>query len=488
MDLATKEVASNLSPSGSATAPAQERDRGLGRRFGLSGRLLVLTVIFVMLAEALFLAPSLARFRVNYLEEKIDAAHLIISALEAVPGQPVSGRIDPTLRDRLLDQAGMLGLTILRPNMAPRTLGPRMPPTIPKLSDLREDTPFMLVVDTLHTMFTKNPTVMGVTGLSQSDPRVIVEVVLEEAPLADALWNYLRRIITLSVFISITAAALVYFTVQWLTVRPLQRLTANMTGFQQDPEDPRRVIVPEDRSDEVGTAEQALADMQMRLRASLLEKERLAGLGAAVTKISHDLKNILATAQLESDRLENAPNVDPDVKVITSGIVRAIDRAVRLSTSTIRFAKEDLPAAHKQKLSLRDVLTEVRAALQSTLPKTDIVIDLPEDVVFFADSELMHRAFENVIRNAGEASAKEVRISHAKEGADHIVVVSDNGPGMAKRAKDHLFVPFAGSAKSGGTGLGLPIAREALRVQGGDIALRSTSPAGTVFAVRLPVS
>ncbi len=382
----------------------------------------------------------------------------------------------------------MLGLTILRPNMAPRTLGPRMPPTIPKLSDLREDTPFMLVVDALHTMFTKEPTVMGVTGLSQSDPRVIVEVVLEEAPLATALWDYLRRIITLSIFISVTAAALVYLTVQWLTVRPLQRLTANMTGFQQDPEDPRRVIIPEDRSDEVGTAEQALADMQMRLRASLLEKERLAGLGAAVTKISHDLKNILATAQLESDRLENAPNVDPDVKIITTGIVRAIDRAVRLSTSTIRFAKEDLPAAHKQKLSLREVLMEVQTSLQSTLPNTSIVIDLVDDVTFVADSELMHRTFENIIRNAGEAAAKEVRLSHVKEGADHIVLVTDNGPGMPKRAKDHLFVPFAGSAKSGGTGLGLPIAREALRVQGGDIALKSTSSAGTVFAVRLPVS
>ncbi|MBL8644246.1 MAG: HAMP domain-containing histidine kinase [Rhodospirillaceae bacterium] len=483
MDLAAKDPSPSL-----AAAPADARLTGLKTRFGLSWRLLVLTVIFVMLAEVLFLAPSLARFRVNYLEEKIDAAHLIISALEAVPGQPPTGRIDPTLRDRLLDQAGMLGLTILRPNTPPRTLGPRMPPRIPKLSDLREDTPLTLVIDTLHTMFTKEPTVMGVTGLSQADPRVVVEVVLEEAPLAQGLWNYLRRILTLSLFISVTAAALVYATVQWLAVRPLQRLTANMTGFQQDPEDPRRVITPEARSDEVGTAEQALADMQMRLRASLLEKERLAGLGAAVTKISHDLKNILATAQLESDRLENAPNIDPDVKVITSGIVRAIDRAVRLSTSTIRFAKEELPAARKQKVSLREILTDAQMSLQPVFPGTRMIVDLPEDVTFMADAELMHRVFENLLRNAGEASAKSVRLSYMRDGKDGIVLVADDGPGMAKRATDHLFVPFAGSAKSGGTGLGLPIAREALRVQGGDIVLNSTSPAGTVFAVRLPVT
>jgi signal transduction histidine kinase len=482
MDIAAK----NSAPSAAAQG-LRAQDASPRARFGLSGRLLVLTVIFIMLAEILFLAPSLARFRVTYLEEKIDAAHLIISALEAIPNQPATGRIDPTLRDRLLDQAGMLGLTILRPDMPPRTLGPRMPPQIPKLFDLREDAPFDLVADTFQTMFTKEHTVMGVTGLSQADERVVVEVVLEEGPLARALWNYLQRILTLSLLISVMAAVLVYMTVQWLAVQPLQRITASMISFQQDPEDPRRVITPEDRADEVGTAEQALADMQMQLRASLLEKERLAGLGAAVTKISHDLKNILATAQLESDRLENAPNVDPDVKQITTGIVRAIDRAVKLSTSTIRFAKEDLPEARKQKTSLRTVLSDVRSALQAAFPQTAVLINFADDLEIQADPELLHRAFENVMRNAGEAGATTIELSLEKDGVDYFVVVADNGPGLPKRALDHLFVPFAGSAKSGGTGLGLPIAREALRVQGGDIALKSTSATGTTFVVRLPV-
>ena len=482
MDIASKQT----SPAIPTTSLAPERVKF---SFGLSWRLLVLTAIFVMLAEIFILVPSLARFRVDYLEAKIDAAHLIMSALEAAPGQQSPpGQIDPKLRDRLLDQADMLGLTILRPNMPPRTLGPRMPPRIPKLFDLRGAMVWSLVIDALDTMTTATPVVMGVTGLSKADSRVVVEVVLEEKPLCEALWEYFRRILALSVFISITTAALVYASLQWLAVRPLQRLTASITAFQNDPEDPRRVITPESRSDEFGTAEQALSEMQHQLRAALLEQERLAGVGAAVTKISHDLKNILATAQLESDRLEASPNVDPEVKHITNGIVRAIDRAIRLSANTIRFAKEGLPQAHKQKLSLRAALDEVRVGLQPALPNTLINLDPFADIVVWGDPELLQRALENLIRNAADASATSVMLSHLRDGADDWLIVADNGSGMPRRAQDHLFAPFSGSAKSGGTGLGLPIAREALRVQGGDIILRSTSEAGTTFAVRLPAA
>src|SRR4051812_4338683 len=74
----------------------------------LSARLLWLTVAFVMLAEIGVFAPSMARFRLDYLNTKLASAHLVLTALEASPGQ-----VDPVLRDRLLDQAGMLGMTAI---------------------------------------------------------------------------------------------------------------------------------------------------------------------------------------------------------------------------------------------------------------------------------------------------------------------------------------------------------------------------------------
>ncbi|MDX2144907.1 MAG: HAMP domain-containing sensor histidine kinase [Rhodospirillaceae bacterium] len=451
--------------------------------FGLSWRLLVLTIGFVMLAEVLILVPSLARFRVDYLQEKIGSAHLVMTALEASPG-----RIDAALRDRLLAQAGMLGMTVLRPNMPPRTLGPRVPPRIPKVYDLRGAMVWTLILDTAVTMADRTPEVMAVTGLSPFDTRVVVDVVMDEGPLCEALWEYFRRILVLSIFISFMTAALVYATIQWLAVRPLRRLTAHITAFQEDPEDPRRVITPSNRADEVGTAELALADMQKQIRASLLEQERLAGVGAAVTKISHDLKNILATAMLESDRLEAAATVDPEIKHITGGIVRAIDRAVKLSNNTLRFAKEGLPSVRKQPLDLRTMIDDVVGSLKAVFPALAIAVEAPAGRTIVADQELLQRALENLIRNAGEAGATRVTLTLERDGEYDCLVIADNGPGLPKKALDNLFVAFTGSARAGGSGLGLPIAREGLRVQGGEIVLRESGSTGTVFAMRLPLS
>jgi len=448
---------------------------------GLSWRLLVLTALFVMIAETLILLPSLAGFRVDYLELKLAEAHLTLTALEAS-----SQQIDPKLRDRLLDQAGMLGMTALRPNMPPRTLGPRIPPKIPLIFDLRGASDLTLIYDALDVLFRKEELAIGVTGLSPSDPAVVVEVVVEEAPLRQALWDYGQGVLTTSFFISIATAALVYASLQWLAVRPLRRLTAAMTEFQRDPSDPRLSIVPEPRNDEFGVAEETLAEMQRRIRESLLEKERLAGVGAAVTKISHDLKNILATAMLESDRLEASKNADSEVKQITAGIVRAIDRAVNLSASTLRFAKEGLPSVHKARVKLSEILRETREAVTPMLGGATLVIAGDADVDIDVDAELVQRALENLIRNAVEAKARHITITLGRDGGYRTLEVADNGTGLPKKARDNLFVPFSGSARSGGSGLGLPIAREVMRIQGGEILLKETSPQGSVIVIRLP--
>ena len=468
--------------------PAGQPPVGLGRRdiavpltSRLSSRLLWLTVAFVMLAEIGVFLPSMARFRLDYLNAKLTSAHLVLTALEASPGQ-----VDAALRDRLLAQAGMLGMTAMRPNMPPRTLGPRMPSHIPEVYDLRSDMVADLIADAFVTMF--SPTTddaMAVTGVSPEDSSVVVEVVLEEAPLRDAMWIYAQRILFLSVFISLATAAMVYGSLQWLAVRPLRRLTLSMINFRQAPEDPHRIIAPSDRDDEVGVAERALSEMQQELREALLQKERLAGVGTAVTKISHDLRNILATAMLESDRLESIS--DPEVRRITAGLVRSIDRAAALSATTLRFAREGLPAFNAQRLSSRTYFEDLRAALQPALPAVQLKLGDIGDFTFEGDPELLHRAFENLLRNAADAGATEIEISARMETQYALACISDNGPGLSPKALKNLFVPFAGSTRTDGSGLGLPIARELFRVQGGDLVLEHTSPKGACFAVRLPV-
>ena len=131
-----------------------------------------------------------------------------------------------------------------------------------------------------------------------------IEVVLPEAPLRAAMIRYGLNVLGLSVIISMITAALVYFALNGLLVQPMMRITRNMLRFSQNPEDASRIIVPSARQDEIGTAERELAHMQVELTQTLQQKSRLAALGLAVSKISHDLRNMLANAQLISDRLE----------------------------------------------------------------------------------------------------------------------------------------------------------------------------------------
>src|SRR3546814_2534761 len=101
-----------------------------------------------------------------------------------------------------------------------------------------------------------------------------------------------------------------------------------MVAFRANPEMAANTRPPSGRSDEFGIAQPGLATMQQGLRAALLQKTRLAALGTAVTKVNHDLRNILATASLISDRL--AKSGDPAVRSMAPALVHAIDRALHL--------------------------------------------------------------------------------------------------------------------------------------------------------------
>ncbi len=449
----------------------------------LSARLLILTVGFVMLAEVILFVPNLAYFRLNRLADKLATAHLIFTSLDVAAEK--TGQIDPLLRDNLLSQGRILGMSVHRPGLPTRTFGPAIPATIPFVYDLRKSMFPDSIINAFKTMLRQDTYAVMAIGPSPANPSVLVEAVFDERLLRDEMWAYAQRILGISLFVSFVTAVLVYVSIQWLAVRPLRRLTASMTGFQNAPEDPRSIIRPSARKDEVGIAEQTLATMQQELRTALLQKERLAGVGTAVTKISHDLKNILATAMLESERLEALP--DPEVRRLTAGMVRSVDRAVQLSASTLRFAKEGLPHVQKQRLQVAPLLADLTASIQPILKTSHIHIENETDAAFSGDIDLLHRTFENLLRNADEAGASKVELTAREDGGYQTIHVTDNGSGLAPKARDNLFVPFAGSTRVGGFGLGLPIARELMRAQGGDVTLLTTSPQGTCFVVRLPL-
>jgi signal transduction histidine kinase len=327
----------------------------------------------------------------------------------------------------------------------------------------------------------------------QARPDDIIDVIVPEPALREDLIAYSAGLFQLSFFIAVVTGALLYITLLYAFVRPMRQLAAAMARFRKDPLDPKRGIVPENRRDEIGQAQRALAEMQDDVRNALKQRERLAALGAAVSKINHDLRNVLASAQLVSDRLVSFE--DERVRKMGARMVRAVGRGIRLTEATLQYGKAEESPPQTMRLNLRIALDEAAADAMATESggEGEWTNAIADGLAIEADPDHVHRIFLNLFRNALQAmtaSACDIRMAVRGEAADGFVSieVEDGGPGLPARAQEHLFQPFTSSTRREGTGLGLSTARELARAHGGDIVLVRTGPAGTVFAVTLPLA
>jgi len=273
----------------------------------------------------------------------------------------------------------------------------------------------------------------------------------------------------------------------------VRRLSGNIAAFAANPEDASRVITPSRRDDEIGVAEQALARMEGVLADELRQKRRLADLGLAVSKINHELRNMLTTAQLLGDRLQEVE--DPAVQRVVPRLVRTLGRAIDFCEATLAYGRARERTPQRQLVPLAPVVEEL-GDLTGLAPGAGIAYDLdvPADLEVDADPEQLPRILANLVRNAVQAlsqagpaggEAPRVTVRARRDGSTVTIHVGDNGPGVSERARANLFSAFQGSARSGGTGLGLPVAAELVRLHGGTIALEDT-PVGTRFRIVIP--
>jgi signal transduction histidine kinase len=448
---------------------------------GLSARLVVLTITFVMLAEVLIYVPSISRFRRDYLEQKIDAAYQATLVVQAAP----DGNVAPDLARELLDYVGVRSIGLKMASVSALMLG-EPDPGVDASFDLSDESILALIGDAFATLRAAEGRIIRVSGMPHGEGGTMVDLTLDEAPLRDAMVDYSGRILLLSVIISVFTAGLVFLALQRMMVRPVQRMTENLIDFRENPEDVTRGIEVTGRRDEIGIAQRELVEMERGLREALRQRTRLAAVGAAVSKISHDLRNILSTAALVSDRLSTSE--DPQVRRQAPVVLAAIDRAVKLCQDTLRFARAEEPDLRFSRFELAPLVDEVAEALTDG-PGGGVTWgnDVDAAVVVRADRDQMFRVLLNLARNAAEAMAEkggDLRFSASRSEACTVIDVTDNGPGVPVRVQDHLFEAF--SEGSRGTGLGLAIARELMRAHGGDLVLAETGPGGTRFRITLP--
>lgn len=454
----------------------------------LSAKILLLTILFVMIAEVLIFVPSVANFRMSWLNEKLNTA----AAASVLISSDADLEVPLKVQDDVLMATGAKAIAI---RIGDRAKFIRLSDEIPllyahvRVTDFNALEAIRDAFDTLLFGGDRYIRIYGPIGESENH----IEMILPDAPLRDAMLIYARNVAVLSLIISLITAGLVFMAINRIAIRPIRRMTRSMLQFSMTPEDPGAVIKTSNRNDELGIAEHELAAMQIQLQGTLKSQKRLANLGLAVSKINHDMRNVLAAAQLMSDRLSSVS--DPAVQRFAPKLVRTLDRAVSYSENVLSYGRAGEAAPKRQRVRLASVIHDVEELLGID-PDSGIEFSasVPDDFEIDADPEQLFRILMNLCRNSVEAmrsdkepaTVKRLSISAARIGTTTLISVEDTGPGVPARARENLFSAFKGSVRAGGTGLGLAIAHELVGAHGGTLELRDDRGVGAHFEIRLP--
>jgi signal transduction histidine kinase len=459
-----------------------------GRFSGLSNKLIATIIAVILLVEIVVYLPSVATFRASWLDDRLRVGIVAARVLDAVPDVMALPR---NLTDRLLASAGANAIVYRRAGQSQLIeLADPITPERVVVADMRQRDLPSLIIGALDGLFAGPGRTLRIIGEGDIDES-LVEILMPERQLRNAMIDYSRSIGLASLGIAAVTAFALYMLVSQLFILPVQRLTNNILRFRKAPENATLILDPTQRGDEIGILERELAAMESELFGMLRQQRHLADLGLAVAKINHDLRNTLTSAQLLSDQVATLD--DPKVQRLAPRLVTTLDRAIGFAQSVLDYGREAASVPNPSVAQLKDMVED--AAFEARLvghPAIALFIDVPETVRVHVDVGQITRVLVNLLKNAREALESRqgvegrIDVSVIEEEARIVVTVSDNGPGLPPRARDNLFVAFEGSARAGGTGLGLAIARELTEANGGSIRLKASGAEGTQFELMLP--
>lgn len=452
----------------------------------LSGRFAFLTFLFVLLAEVLILFPALGNHRLAFLESRLERAQIASLALLTTDDM-----ISSDLEAELLENAEVYNIVLRRDDLRQLVLSSPLPGPVTQTYDLREADFWTSVRDATKQLLDPTDHVIRVIGEPVRDAGQLIEVTFSTPPLRESMIEYGFQLLILSAAFSIFTALLLNLAAQRLIVLPMRRVIQSMSAYAANPQDPRTIISPGARMAELREAETALKQMQTTITSSLKQRERLANLGQAVAKISHDLRNILTTSQIFADRLEES--ADPAVKRAAPKLVNSITRAVNLCETTLTYGKAEEPAPSLSRFLLRPLAAEVIEAetLADEASEVEFLLDIPPSLTIAADRDQIYRVLSNLLRNgrqAIEATGKpgQIEIGAGETDDGWFIRIGDTGPGLPEKTRSTLFKPFSAVGRKGGTGLGLAIAWELVHGHGGSLKLIKSDGTGTEFMLFLP--
>jgi signal transduction histidine kinase len=247
------------------------------------------------------------------------------------------------------------------------------------------------------------------------------------------------------------------------------------------------------RDDELREAaamlEQRVRDRTQKLVATqeaLVDAERFAAMGKTSAAIAHEIKNTLNGLGMAVELIAEDPANVARVARLRPQVTGEIARLRDVVDSLLSFSRS--PRIELGSADLVPVIQEARALLSDLTHDrgTTVTVETPPELPLTCDSHKMKGVLVNLIKNAVEA-ARQVRVSGAVDGADVMIEVADDGPGLPDEVRKHLFEPFF-TTKPNGTGLGLPTSQRYVEAHGGTLeaALGPSALGGALFRVRLP--
>ncbi len=460
---------------------------------GLSFKLIGTIIVAILLIEIFIYLPSVSNFRVNWLNDKLSSATVAISVLDVVPDVM---DLPDGLGDKLLDNAGAIAIVYRRDGQSKLISHSEIDmPTSVIRADMRNSDPMELILGALESLLFGTNRVYNIVGVVQGQKAALIEVLVFEKPLRDAMITYSRNILILSLIVALITSAIIFIYINLVIISPISNLTKNMIAFRKNPKNASLIINESPRKDEIGIACRELRSMESDLFSMLKQRQHLADLGMAVAKINHDLRNMLNSVQLLSGQVARLD--DPEVQHLAPRLVHSLDKAINFAQSVLEYGHQNSTPPKMLPVDLFSLVDEV--AIDGGVfshPKIKFINQVPDNISLMVDPEQMARIMLNLIKNATQAFEVEgVRVSEAQilvkyENRDDegiAIIISDNGPGLPPRAKENLFKAFEGSARAGGVGLGLIIARELSEAHGGKLEFIEQEK-GARFDICLPQS
>ena len=269
-----------------------------------------------------------------------------------------------------------------------------------------------------------------------------------------------------------------------LLIVPLNHLREQASAWRADQLGTRLSSQTTSRQDELGDLGRAFDQMSERLQSTVNQQQQL------LRDLSHELRTPLS-------RLRVACNSEQDLEALRERLGREVDGMQRLVEDTLQLAWLDaergpLPVEDIQIQALWEMLTE-NAGFESGWPQSRLPCFVEADCWVRGHLNSLAPALENILRNAIRHSPAEgtVSLNGQREGEMWHLWLDDQGGGVAPEELERIFAPFTrldGSRPGdGGFGLGLSIARNALRLQGGSLWAENVGP-GLRVHIRLPAS